>query len=375
MAKEAITVVHAPSLGYGNAMATLPTGRIATGPGDADVRRFCTNALKGVSRTFALSIPELPEPLDDWVRCAYLVCRMIDTLEDRPARSERDRQQMFDRFIASLGPPVDAQAVRDFASSFADDRAADACSALMANADLVLDLLSTFPPPALDAVQRCAVDMAAGLRRTPLSPPSATPRCLFQTMHQLERYCHYAAGVVGVMLARLFVAYLDIDPASINRATLHRAKRFGRGLQLTNITKDHPADLSDGRCFIPAEAARRCACDPSELLQPSLPLEIRALMVRRAAAHLDVALRFCVDLPTEPIGIRLFCVQPMMMALMTLERIITHPDPTPDDRPKITRTQVEEVMTTSRRISHDDHALQAWYGDLRGTLAHLLTRC
>jgi len=342
-----------------------PPSQCVMPPRPLDVREFCANMLQGVSRTFALSIPELPQPLDEWVRCAYLVCRMIDTLEDRPARDERDRQLLFDRFREALGPPLNPQAVRSCPAAFADHDPNDPCYLLMANADIVLSLVSSFPAGAIEAIRRCALDMTAGLRRTPLSPRTESPRCLFDTMHQLERYCHYAAGVVGVMLTRLFAVYVGRDANSIDRRTLHRGKRFGRGLQLTNIIKDHPADLADGRCFIPASVARRCGYEPTDLLHPALPLPVRVVMVRRAAAHLDVALKYCLDLPRRPIGIRLFCVQPMMMALLTLERVITHPDPTPDDRPKITRAQVADVMATSRRVSHDDHPLRAWYTDLR----------
>ena len=38
--------------------------------------------LQLVSRTFALTIPMLGNPLADWVGLAYLVCRTLDTVED-----------------------------------------------------------------------------------------------------------------------------------------------------------------------------------------------------------------------------------------------------------------------------------------------------
>ncbi|MCH7526348.1 MAG: squalene/phytoene synthase family protein [Planctomycetes bacterium] len=328
----------------------------------------------GVSRTFALSIPELPGPVDEWVGCAYLVCRMIDTLEDRPGASEAERQLLFDRLIAVLGPPVDVAGARAAAEFFAAGIVDDPCAKLMARGPAVLSLLASFPPEVTTVIRRCAMEMASGLRRTPLPPKSASPRCLFNTMHEVERYCHYAAGVVGVMLTRLFYLHLSRDPESIDRRMLHMSKRFGRGLQLTNIIKDHPADLVDGRCFIPMEAAERFGYATSDLVRPSLPIQVRAWVVRRAAAHLDAALEYCLALPPEPIGIRLFCVQPMMMAILTLERVITHSDPTPDDRPKITRSQVESVIHTSRQVSQDDTQLRSWYRDTRGTLDRALAR-
>ena len=40
--------------------------------------------LLGVSRSFALTIPMLPEPLEDYIANAYLLCRIADTVEDDP---------------------------------------------------------------------------------------------------------------------------------------------------------------------------------------------------------------------------------------------------------------------------------------------------
>jgi farnesyl-diphosphate farnesyltransferase len=150
------------------------------------------------------------------------------------------------------------------------------------------------------------------------------------------------------------------------------ARRFGLGLQLTNIVKDHPSDLVDGRSFIPPEAAERAGLAPDVLLQPALPLAVRALIVGWAAEQLDRALEYTLAFPPEPPGIRLFCIQPLMMAIMTLDRVLTHLDVTPDDRPKITREQVQEVMTRSRELVGDDEQLRAWYRQCRRRLADRL---
>ena len=44
--------------------------------------QFCSDILPRVSRTFALSIAALPEALRDAIRVAYLLCRVVDTVED-----------------------------------------------------------------------------------------------------------------------------------------------------------------------------------------------------------------------------------------------------------------------------------------------------
>ena len=44
----------------------------------------CAQLLEGVSRTFALTIPQLPAVLAPVVANAYLLCRIQDTIEDEP---------------------------------------------------------------------------------------------------------------------------------------------------------------------------------------------------------------------------------------------------------------------------------------------------
>ena len=53
---------------------------------------YQTDILQGVSRTFALTIPQLPGPLRDVVGNAYLLCRITDTIEDEPSLSPIQKQ-------------------------------------------------------------------------------------------------------------------------------------------------------------------------------------------------------------------------------------------------------------------------------------------
>src|ERR1700676_5644188 len=49
--------------------------------------------LPHVSRTFALTIPQLPPALSVPVTSAYLLCRIADTIEDEPALSAPERSE------------------------------------------------------------------------------------------------------------------------------------------------------------------------------------------------------------------------------------------------------------------------------------------
>ncbi len=66
---------------------------------------FQSDMLKGVSRTFALTIPQLPEALCRVVSNAYLLCRIVDTIEDEPALSGARKSYFCEQFLKTLNVP------------------------------------------------------------------------------------------------------------------------------------------------------------------------------------------------------------------------------------------------------------------------------
>ena len=51
-----------------------------------------SHLLLGVSRTFALTIPQLPVELERSVGNGYLLCRIADTIEDDPGLTLEDKR-------------------------------------------------------------------------------------------------------------------------------------------------------------------------------------------------------------------------------------------------------------------------------------------
>ena len=70
--------------------------------------------LPHVSRTFALTIPQLPARLRVAVTNAYLLCRIADTIEDEPHCRPTDTLVFLERFSAVVAgrgsaPPLAAE--------------------------------------------------------------------------------------------------------------------------------------------------------------------------------------------------------------------------------------------------------------------------
>src|SRR5438270_5262330 len=59
--------------------------------------QYQDQVLPHVSRTFALTIPQLPEALRVPVTNAYLLCRIADTIEDEPALSPAETLSFMER--------------------------------------------------------------------------------------------------------------------------------------------------------------------------------------------------------------------------------------------------------------------------------------
>lgn len=82
----------------------------------ASVDEFQAVLLEGVSRTFALTIPQLPKGLYEAVANAYLLCRIVDTVEDEVSLTFAQKEHFCGRFIEVVRTGNDA-------ASFASDLA------------------------------------------------------------------------------------------------------------------------------------------------------------------------------------------------------------------------------------------------------------
>src|ERR1700685_2287299 len=90
--------------------------------------------LPHVSRTFALTIPQLPPALRTPVTTAYLLCRIADTIEDEPVLSPDETLVLLPRFVTVLKG-------RESAAALAGELATRLCGpTLPAERDLALNL-------------------------------------------------------------------------------------------------------------------------------------------------------------------------------------------------------------------------------------------
>ncbi len=80
--------------------------------GEAD-EAYQEHILQFVSRTFALTIPQLPAELSRVVSNAYLLCRIADTVEDDNAVNSEQTRRLADMFAQVVAGDLPAKEFSD----------------------------------------------------------------------------------------------------------------------------------------------------------------------------------------------------------------------------------------------------------------------
>jgi farnesyl-diphosphate farnesyltransferase len=291
-----------------------------------------------VSRTFALTIPQLPPALRTAVTSAYLLCRIADTIEDEPALSAAETLAFLQRFRATVSEGAEsAQLVRDLSRRLSD-RTLPEERDLVSNMERVIRMTRALDELPRAAIQRCVDLMCYGMPHFQLS---ASVRGLARAS-DLDDYCYYVAGVVGEMLTELFCAY-SADIAQQRPALQSLAASFAQGLQMTNILKDVWEDRSRGACWLPQEVFTRHGVELAHLSAQSRDAGFAAGMRELTAvahAHLRNALAFTLLIPAKETGIRRFCLWAIGLAVLTLQNIYRNPQFTTGKQVKVPRSAV-----------------------------------
>jgi farnesyl-diphosphate farnesyltransferase len=209
--------------------------------------------LQKTSRTFALTIPCLPQPTRDEVGIAYLLFRIIDTFEDAVLWPPALRLEALKQFTDLLDRPA-AESQTLAASWTREPPVVHAgYQELLAHTPYVLEQYQALRPEARailrSHVARSAEGMASFVAR--IEPGG---RLQLDTVEDLRAYCYAVAGIVGEMLTELFL----IGRPTLGRVAADlrsRAAEFGEGLQLVNILKDARPDAVEGRTFLPQRAS------------------------------------------------------------------------------------------------------------------------
>ncbi len=334
---------------------------------------YCQEALNRVSRTFSQPIRMLPPDLGRAVTCGYLLCRLVDTIEDDAALPLPLRDRLYAAFLDVVERRAGPESLAALAlEAFPPERPTGPGLAKLDEVALFHELpaiwrvLHTTPRAMVEGVLPWVAEMGRGMAIYSHRARGEDGVQALLTAGDLERYCFFVAGTVGHMLTALFTAALPGLAPDRHRALLNHTEDFALGLQLTNILKDVAEDLERGVSFIPRTAFAEAGLDgPRDLRSPRYTAAFRAAVAptfARARAALDGALSYTLALPPEATGLRLFCVLPLVMAVRTLTVAEASDSSAP---PKISRDEVYRLIDRALREVGDDDALTRWVEELK----------
>ena len=334
-------------------------------PATADLA-YQDRILQGVSRTFALTIPQLPGALEQVVGNAYLLCRIADTIEDDKHLPYADKRQFSGRFTKVVNGEEDS---RQFACDLhprLSPTATDSERDLIKHTPTVIRITHSCNRRQQAALHRCIRIMADGMTRYQEADVSNG----LKDQQDMDSYCYYVAGVVGEMLTELFCDYSSLINQNYDEM-MELAVSFGQGLQMTNILKDIWDDQKRNMCWLPQSVLAEYGVE----LNSRTPLRNgkefqQALehLIGVARMHLNNALNYTLLLPGHETGIRRFCLWALGMAVLTLRKINNHRGFTSGDEVKISRRSVRATIISTNLLTRQDYLLRWLFNRLAAGL-------
>ena len=293
--------------------------------------------LSSVSRTFALTIPLLPSAIKKVVGNTYLLCRIVDTIEDAADLLPETKQHLSLLFLdAVLEKSLVASFVEPCLKALSDYGNQDELD-LIANTPTVLRILHTCSKEDQEAVSRCVSIMSEGMSRFHGKQTVAG----LKDLNEFERYCYVVAGVVGELLTTIFRNHSPRFAKNIQGQEA-LAIAFGQALQMTNILKDSPEDRARGVSWMPADMRQE------ELL-------------RIAYQKLQDSLRYILLIPKQDLGMRRFCFLAFGLAVMTLSKIAKRKEFSNKDEVKLSRNTVMAFYAFTKFAVRSDTLMNAFF--------------
>ncbi|MEO0336986.1 MAG: squalene/phytoene synthase family protein, partial [Pseudomonadota bacterium] len=230
-------------------------------------------------------------PLKAWVGLTYLICRVLDTVEDAPWAQKERQIEHFDRFNKFLLTNPKPDEVKAWAADFPSE-IPEGEKLLLNNTYELFEDLHRAPGSVREIITQMVLSMSNGMRFFVESKQSGVLK--LSTLSEVNQYCFFVAGVVGEALARLVE---HIEPKfQETKMRLVDAHNFGLFLQKVNLLKDQITDKTEGREFVHS----------------------RKEIEKSLEANAFGAYRFLRELPLEQREFRLFCAWSLFLGLASL---------------------------------------------------------
>jgi farnesyl-diphosphate farnesyltransferase len=311
----------------------------------ASERAWCHDTVQDVSRTFALTIDALDEPMATRICVGYLMCRVADTIEDATEIPPAEQATLLRTYDRVLDPDADVTAA-DFEAAVEPvlpaERNAD--WTVVAEAPRVLRAFESLDADAQEAIRPTVREMATGMAAF-VERYEEDGGLRIQSVEELEEYCWYVAGTVGELVTELLA-----DDASTTEASTMRehARSFALLLQLVNVAKDVRPDYNEeNNVYLPAEWLDEAGVDPDSVADPSNADGVGSVVERvvgRARGYADGAQRWLEAMPTTRGNTVAAWSVPYLLAVGTMRELTDRPGDVVEGDVKVSRAEVHAVL-------------------------------
>jgi farnesyl-diphosphate farnesyltransferase len=318
--------------------------------------------LKATSRSFYLTLRVLPARARPQIGLAYLFARTTDTIADTeilPVAQRLDAlQKLRERILGQSSNALNFGELANQQGSASEklllEKIEDSLAALQnfsaADQKLIRDVLTTITSgqeldlrrfaPSESRLQRDGDKLKLGLQ----------PIIALETAAELDDYTYRVAGCVGEFWTKICRAHLFPDAKLDEKQFIADGIRFGKGLQLVNILRDLPADLKNGRCYLPTQRLDEAKLFPGTLLSPANEQEFLPMFheyLDQAESHLRAGWRYTNTLPFAQFRVRLACAWPILLGMKTLEKLRAADVIELQQRVKVSRGELREIILRS----------------------------
>jgi len=300
--------------------------------------------LRGVSRSFYLSIRLLPAALRRPIGVAYLLARATDTVADTAGLAVEARRDMLETLTTAIEGRTPAHAgMAGLAAAFPQEHATREERDLILALPDCLQLLEALEPADRADVRAVlrhitygqSLDIERFARRTPIAA--------LQTAAQLDEYTYLVAGCVGEFWTDLCFRHLP-GFATLPRVGMRELGRsYGMGLQLVNVLRDAGADLAAGRCYFPAVELAEAGLQPQDIPRyPDRFALVRGQWLERARQGLECGMRYADAVNSR--RVRAASAMPALLGGRTLAMLRADASMGLEHKVKVSRGEVRGMM-------------------------------
>lgn len=276
--------------------------------------------LKATSRAFYLSLRVLPPGARQTMSLAYLLARCADSVSDGTWLPAEERPAALQQLVDCLTQRHLLDGWRHRVAAVDPGRGGEA--ALLHHLPQALSELDVLPAAdqalVIEIVTTLAQGMQVDLQRFPPGKLGSV-----WDAEELRRHLWAAAGCVG----GFWTAVMRLHEPRLRQAAPQLEQlgtRLGNALQLTNVLRDIPGDLAEGRCYLPTQQLLEIGLQPRDLSDPSNEERLAPLLgrwLREGHADFAASRDYVLLIPWQCWRLRLAALWPWMMGVATLTKL------------------------------------------------------